>query len=733
MLKIFLFILAVVACNYCYAQADSLQILQQKFLNAQSDSLKIDAAFNLHNAYFKTDPEKSYYYANEILVLGKKTNSAKYISKGYRGLARCERKKRSYDAVLHYDTLALNYAVKYGDLTLINSQQIQLVRDYLDAEKLGDAFEWLIKSKPVVDKLNQPKIHAEWYKLFAYYYRETNQHKKAIPYYNKAIDAFINSNDAYNTAETRVFLAQSLTALGKTDSVPALLFEALDTYTKRNSQSRMAFVNELLGDAFCTNGDIDRGIQHYLQAKNLYAISNNQVEEALCLPSLARAYMLKKNYAEAKNYIVNAEQLFNEMNYEIGKIRVQTLWGQYYSETSETDKAESYFINAAQMLNAEDLPEAKTQNERYWSQNEYRRKNIKKADSLVFSYTSREAATKEPEVIAQELKMIKKENKNLDSNSIKILSLLYVPGGSELLKKEMKEQGLYKVLHADSLLNLSSFSNLNAVYDSTMTTAYNNQLLNLETKYKTRLKDDSLRIANQNALLAASTIKKQNSIIAFAAMIALLLGVGFFLQYKNRKRAERDKAKIELLQHEIHHRVKNNLGIIKRFVEVAEKSGAQNLSLTSLKNRIAAIELLHKNLYQSVNTGEVSLQTYLEQLVKIVNSVFVENEESIAVNVNAPVKTNMATAEKIGLIINELLTNSFKHGFKNKTTGEINITANKINQEKFTLNYKENGVGYNAQKAVKGYGSKLIEGIANELKAAFEMNTENGVDFNLTV
>ncbi len=309
----------------------------------------------------------------------------------------------------------------------------------------------------------------------------------------------------------------------------------------------MGMINELLGDALLANGDADKGIEHYLEAKRLYAISNNSVEEGLSLPYLARAYMVKKDYATAKKYIDTAQFLFDKMDYEIGKIKVQTLLGQYYSETGEPLKAESYFITAANLLKGKDYPELKTENEKYWSQHKYRIKQFKAADSLLYTYTAREAESKEPEVIARELKMIKEKNKNLDSNSLKMLSLLYIPGGAELLKKELKNRSLTEALHADNLMNLSPFSYATAAYDSSLMISYNRQLLDLETKYKTKQINDSLRIANQNILLANSELQNKNVLLATSAVIALLLSAGFWLQYKNRKTAERDKAKIELI------------------------------------------------------------------------------------------------------------------------------------------------------------------------------------------
>ena len=180
-----------------------------------------------------SNPDKSYYYAQQIVAIGKQMNSAVYILKGYLGMARCERKKRNYKVIFTIDSLALKYAIQYGNLDFIYSQQIQFIHDYLDAKRYNDAFRWFKTTEATAEQLNKPKALAELNKSIGYYYREANQHKKAIPYYRKAIAGFEQVNDEYNVADTKTFLAQSLSELGRYDSTADLLFDALAIYTKK--------------------------------------------------------------------------------------------------------------------------------------------------------------------------------------------------------------------------------------------------------------------------------------------------------------------------------------------------------------------------------------------------------------------------------------------------------------------------------------------------------------------
>ncbi len=106
------------------------------------------------------------------------------------------------------------------------------------------------------------------------------------------------------------------------------------------------------------------------------------------------------------------------------------------------------------------------------------------------------------------------------------------------------------------------------------------------------------------------------------------------------------------MQGEINHRITNNLAIVKRFAEIADKADKKNLPLASLQSRIDAIELLHKNLYQSGKAGVIPLQQYLNGLAEAIQATFVDSDKQINIIIDAPLTIDMQTAEKLGLIIN---------------------------------------------------------------------------------
>ncbi len=725
----FLLFLLVNSSSYCQTETDLLSQLDA----AKSDSDRVKVLIDLHNLFFKTDLEKSEQYTRQMLFYGKASGNPGWENKGYLGLARCARKRRQYDSVVHYDSLSLSCLQRTADPNTVFAAKLQLVRDFSDAVNPKKALPILQDCERYCEKTHDPAQIAKTQQSFGWYYVQINQNTKAVSYYYKALQAYTDLKDEYMIAKTKIFLVQSLMAIGRTDSIPALIFSALEFYKKSNFLPSQAYCYELLGQSYFINGNTAKGIENDLEAKHLYNISNNRVEEAIATIDLARSYLASKNFEKTETYCRDAQEIFTDLKYNLGLIKTKTLWGQFYAEKGDYDLSEQYFRDADKQAKELDFPDLQTDNLRYWAAKWYKQKKYAAGDSMILAYAEKVVSQREPAMIANELRMLTEKNKNIDSNKIRLLSLLYTPGGVEKFKKQLNKKSLSSVIGMDSLLTVNPFSFASATYDSAANIAYNKQLLDMESKYKTRLVTDSLHHEQEAALLAQQRIKNNNIILISIIAICLLLFAGFALQYRNRIRAERDKEKIQLLQNEIHHRVKNNLGVISRLVDIAGKNAVDDVPLSSLKTRIKSIELLHKHLYsEEAKTGNISLQSYLEDLCLAIAATF-ETGKDIRIQVNANTELESTVAEKVGLIVNELVTNSYKYAFQEKTSGTIHITAKRQDENNIEVAVQDDGVGFETGKNKSNYGMKLIRGLSHELNGQFSFSNNGGTSFQLSI
>ncbi|MEH6536543.1 MAG: histidine kinase dimerization/phosphoacceptor domain -containing protein [Psychroserpens sp.] len=261
------------------------------------------------------------------------------------------------------------------------------------------------------------------------------------------------------------------------------------------------------------------------------------------------------------------------------------------------------------------------------------------------------------------------------------------------------------------------------------------KIANLETetiiKYETRKKDDALEA--QEALLKQKG-RVQTLIIIIASLLAVLLIAMLYFFNKNKKTTRLIKAKNsenELLLKEIHHRVKNNLELVKSLISLQsaelEDSATKDAMIAS-QNRVQSMGLIHQKLYQGANLGSIDMKDYFVNLSDGILDTF-NAEDKIKVEcAMEQLELDVDTAVPIGLIVNELLTNALKYAFPEKSKGKIEISLSQPNPETLTLKVTDNGIGKTADTTSKGtgFGTQLIKLLTLQLNGVMEEKNDNG-------
>jgi two-component sensor histidine kinase len=194
----------------------------------------------------------------------------------------------------------------------------------------------------------------------------------------------------------------------------------------------------------------------------------------------------------------------------------------------------------------------------------------------------------------------------------------------------------------------------------------------------------------------------------------------------------------EILLQEIHHRVKNNMTVVASLLKLQMNNTANKetqIALQDSLNRIQAITLIHESLYRSDNLTTISVQTYLNQLSHAVHHGYdINKKASLKLNIQN-FSIGIKQASPLGLIVNELITNSLKYAFPDNKEGEItlNLTLNQENKAELTIS--DNGVGIQEGFVLNdadSLGLKLVKAIAeNQLDGSINMETKNGTKFTI--
>jgi two-component sensor histidine kinase len=189
-----------------------------------------------------------------------------------------------------------------------------------------------------------------------------------------------------------------------------------------------------------------------------------------------------------------------------------------------------------------------------------------------------------------------------------------------------------------------------------------------------------------------------------------------------------------ILLKEIHHRVKNNLQLINSILTLQMYYGQDDkltTLLTGLQARIRTIALIHEKLYQTDNPSELNVCYFLKDLKSILIQVYDLNTDLITFNCDIEeivLETDIVL--QLGLITNELITNSIKYAFPNGK-GEILISFKNLGN-KYELLIKDDGVGISGDPNLKKpetMGSQLLETLIEQINGTSKINTRNGTEY----
>lgn len=198
---------------------------------------------------------------------------------------------------------------------------------------------------------------------------------------------------------------------------------------------------------------------------------------------------------------------------------------------------------------------------------------------------------------------------------------------------------------------------------------------------------------------------------------------------ENNLELQRSNREKNTLLKEIHHRVKNNLQIISSLLNLQagliEDESSREVFYVTL-NRVHTMALVHELLYSSDNFSSINYGNYLEALISRLVDMMRDSglDISYRINVNG-IQFNINTALPLGLLINEIVTNSFKHAFAGKTEGEVYVEIESISDSRYLLKAGDNGKGVteeDLQNKDDSLGMQLIDSLTDQLNGELKID-----------
>ncbi len=541
------------------------------------------------------------------------------------------------------------------------------------------------------------KIHAyvsNWYYLNSAVYNPDSiifHQEKSIEFYEKA-ENFDTVYQGY------VWISPDYMNNGEPDKAEESILKAVHYFEKTNNEEWLAQAYSQIASLYLYTKEPEKVIEYSALSYPILLKKGEFLVACSLLQHSSAAYLMLKDYQKAQSYIDQSIQLGLENEFvqkkDILIVAYQTK-GDIYSEQSNHAQALFYYNKAWQdNISLEGKENA-----------DFYRYNIGRELFLQQKY---EEAL--PHLIAG----IKgKENSEIEK----------APEPYLTLSKCYEMLGDYK--NAILFRDKAAHSEVEIFQDK-----IDHLKSEMIVKYETEKKDEA--ISAQEILLTQKS-KVQNLIIGVAALLFTLLFLLLYFFRKNKKATQvisQKNSENELLLKEIHHRVKNNLEMVKGLLALQssklEDSATKDAMIAS-QNRVQSMGIIHQKLYQGKNLGSVEMKDYFTNLGEGVLDSF-DKEDRIKIECAMEnLDLDVDTAVPIGLIVNELLTNALKYAFPKDEKGTIRINLSKPKKGILALKFTDNGVGKEANVAPKGtgFGTQLIQLLTQQLNG--EMKESSGL------
>jgi len=258
------------------------------------------------------------------------------------------------------------------------------------------------------------------------------------------------------------------------------------------------------------------------------------------------------------------------------------------------------------------------------------------------------------------------------------------------------------------------------------------RILMLKKDQEIKLSDEKIRRYKISGLLAS-----------------LLLALGLFtvFQLKKRNTQIQSQNKViskalsdkDVLLREIHHRVKNNLQLVSSLLTLQGRSVDSDSAIQAIKEgqtRVRSMALIHQDLYHKESLTEIGVKGYVEKLTSELFATYRIDTNLISRSMDVDdMELDVDTLIPLGLIINELLTNSLKYAFPAEREGSLLVSLSKSDNQ-IELVVKDDGVGYDPTEVRDdSFGSTLIAALTEQLEGviSFETKLDGGTSVTIVI
>ena len=281
----------------------------------------------------------------------------------------------------------------------------------------------------------------------------------------------------------------------------------------------------------------------------------------------------------------------------------------------------------------------------------------------------------------------------------------------------------------------------------------------VQVKYNTQQRLHQISALNEQNQQRSAWIQQLK--IGFGLLLllmSLLLGQYFIIRRANRRLAAQNEIiqqnsqqlviqsdQLRTMMKELHHRVKNNLAIVSSLLNLQVSGMHDEKAIQAVRvgqQRVEAMSLIHQQLYRTDQLTVINMREYLSNLAESLMRAYGYNHDNFELQIDVDkIELDVEVAIPIGLIVNELMTNAFKHAYRSQDYPFLRIRLGADSDSPLSgvvLEVEDNGVGFDvinwrASTKVTSFGKLLITSLSDQLEGRIDLSTDQGTRFKLRV
>lgn len=513
---------------------------------------------------------------------------------------------------------------------------------------------------------------------------------------NKALSGYIQIGDNRGQATSLFKLSWIFNKSGERDKALAADLKAATLMENLNDVKGIAIAYSRIADDLSGQGRLTEAMKYAKRAVDICETNHLDEEKVYALTSTGNVKMAEKDYLVAYNFFNNALHLANSL---------------HFSNTSI-----SPLINnkACALKYLEQYPSALKEYETSLAISEKSGNISAMVDAKSNLGDVNLQLGKYDKALMYLLSTLDLQESNNDLSNI-IENYLHISSIYEHL-------GNYK-----SALQYQKKALL--IRDSIASVKSNENMAELLTQYETKKKEATI-VSQQREIDQQLKIQwLGGGILVLLAGIIVFGLVGYRVHIKRSRMLATKNAENELLIKEIHHRVKNNLEVVSSLLALHSAKAVDErtkMAMLESQNQVRSIGIVHQKLYLGENPGTIELKDYFSNLSEnILDSFGAEQRVKIEL-IMEKLFIDIDTAIPLGLIVNELITNTIKYAFLPGQIGHVRINLEKTQGNSLHLVVEDDGIGKSDHTAGTGFGTQLISLLTKQLNGSIKEETGNG-------